>query len=242
VEAYTCPYCGFPFVCDITPLDSGRLRARSMTWRTLLGLAAILFMLTSGIYYNGGYYEYQGLTTYVVDTLAPASDAGFTIDGPPVFIMRTNLVLGLIEQRAPDVYWRIQDNITSIEYLGPAYLETEEGRRISLEGIGALAETATGRVRVLYSTAFPSGPAELYDRDVFSYAGVLVHELRHIELHAMDRAPGGWEEEVLCEQAAYAALKQMSAPGGVLVRYETYLDNPRHKRYQHWYDWYKLWE
>jgi hypothetical protein len=242
VSSGVCPACGFPFVCDTADYDTPALRLRSGTWRVLLGLAAIIFLLTSGVFLYTGYDEYHGLTTAVIANLTPVTDSGITIDGPGNFVTRTQLTLSLLKLRAPDFYWRIQDNVTSIEYLAPSYLETEEGRRISLEGIGALAEPATGHVRVLYSTAFPSGPSELWDRDVFSYAGVLVHEMRHIELHAMGRAPGGWQEEVLCERAGYAALKLAQAPPGVLLQYEIYLENPRAKRYQPWYDWYKQWE
>jgi hypothetical protein len=201
-----------------------------------------MFLLTSGVFLNTGYDEYNGFTTGVVANLMPARDSGVELIGPANFIARTELTLGLLKLRAPDFYWRICDSVTSIEYLAPSYMETPEGQRISLEGIGALAEPATGRVLVLYSTAFPSGPAQLYDRDAFSYAGVLVHELRHIELHAMGIDPGGWQEEVLCEQAGYAALKLAQAPDGVLLRYEIYLENPQAKRYQGWYDWYKQWE
>lgn len=242
ISGGVCPECGFPFVCDTAEYAGAALRLRGGVWRVLLGLAAIIFLLTSGVFLYTGYDEYYGLTTAVISNLTPAVDSDIAVDGPGNFVARTELVLGLLKQRAPDFYWRVQDSVTSIEYLAPSFLETEEGRKISLEGIGALAEPATGRVRVLYSTAFPSGPAELWDRDVFSYAGVLVHELRHIELHAMGIAPGGWQEEVLCERAGYTALKLAQAPAGVLLHYEIYLDNPQAKRYQQWYDWYEQWE
>ncbi|MBN2083336.1 hypothetical protein JW859_14155 [bacterium] len=242
VAGGTCPACGFPFICDVGEIETPAQIRRGQIWRVLLGLAAIIFLLTSGVFMQTGYDEYQGLTTAAVASTPPATDSGIPIDGPPLFVSRTELALGLLKLRAPDFYWRMQDSVTSIEYLGPAWLEGPEGRRISLENIGALAEPATGRVRVLYTTVFPSGMADLWDRDAFSYAGVLVHELRHIELHAMGRAPGGWEEEVLCEQAAYAALQQAQAPPAVLLRYEIYLDDPQARRYQHWYDWYQQWE
>jgi len=238
----TCPACGFPFICDIGEIATPALIRRGQIWRVLLGLAAIIFLLTSGVFMHTGYDEYQGLTTGVVASIPPATDSGIPIEGPEVFVARTELALGLLKLRAPDFYWRMQDSVTSIEYLGPGWLEGPEGRRISLENIGALAEPATGRVRVLYTTAFPSGMADLWDRDAFSYAGVLVHELRHIELHAMGQNPGGWQEEVLCEQAAYAAMQQALAPPVIQLKYEIYLDNPQAQRYQNWYDWYKQWE
>lgn len=233
-----CQQCGFPFACDIAPLGTPALRLRGGVFRTLLGAAAIIFLLTSGVFLHTGYYEFHGLTTAVVAGLQPAEDSGIPIKGPPLFVQRTELTLGLLKLRAPDFYWRLQDSVSSIEYLAPTYLESDDGRRISLEGIGAVARSDTGEVLVLYSTAFPSGPSELYDRDVFSYAGILVHELRHIELHQMGLAPEGWQEEVLCERAAYAAVTQAQAPPAVLLRYEIYLENPRAKRYQKWYDWY----
>jgi len=242
VSDIVCPHCGFPFSCDLTPVDSRALRRRTAGWRYILGITAVLFWLVSAVFTQSGYLTYQGFTTEVVTRLNPDHNSGIELEGPAQFIRRTELTLGLLKQRAPDFYWRMRDSVTTIEYLAPHYLETEEGRRISLEGIGALAEPATGRVLVVAQTVFPSGPADLYDRDVFSYAGVLVHELRHIELHAMGLAPGGWQEEVLCEQAAYNAVRQASAPGAILAHYEMYLANPQHARYQNWYRWYEQWE
>lgn len=242
VSAGSCPDCGFPFVCDTEATGTGGSRLRNEVWRILLGLAAIMFLLTSGVFFDMGTAEFQGRTLELVNTLAPDTASGVAIAGPQNFIWRTQLTLGLLKLRAPDFYWRIQDSVTGIEYLAPSVLTSPDGRTIRLEGIGAMAQPATGQVSVLYSTVFPDGPAEIYDRDLFSYAGVLVHELRHIELYAAGQNPGGWEEEVLCEQAAQAALRQMNAPGGVMTRYDLYLANPRASRYQHWYDWYKQWD
>jgi hypothetical protein len=241
VDAPVCPHCGFPFSCDLTPISGLAYSARLALWRSLLGLGAIVFLLTSGLFYHTGYEEFYGYTGSVVATLEPALDSGIALSGPQIFIERSELALGLLRKRAPDAYWRMQDQVTTIEYLSAAYLETPAGRKITLEGIGALAEPATGRIRVIAATAFPSGVAELYDRDVYIYAGVLIHELRHIELHNMDLAPGGWQEEVLCETAAYNVLKQMEAPQAVLLRYEIYLENPLHRRYRKWYEWYEQW-
>lgn len=237
MAAGVCEQCGFPFYCETEEYKAPVLRGGVL--RILLGTAGIIFLLTSGVFLHTGYYEFHGLTTTVVAGLAPATDSGIPILGPQAFVRRTELTLGLLKLRAPDFYWRMQDSVKSIEYLAPTYLETEDGRKLTLEGIGALAKPATREVLVLYTTAFPSGPADTWDRDVFSYAGVLVHELRHIELHAMKLNPGGWQEEVLCERAAYAAVKQAQAPPAVLLRYEIYLDNPQAKRYQSWYDWYQ---
>ena len=238
-----CGNCGFPFVCDLDQPDQpGPVRLRNEVWRILLGLAAILFLLGSGAFYDLGIDEFNGRTFVLVQSVPPDTDSGIKLNGPQNFIWRSELVLGLLEQRAPDFYWRIQDSVTEIEYLAPNYLEGPEGRKITLEGIGALAHPASGKVSVLYSTAFPSGPGETYDRDLYIYAGVLVHELRHIELYASGLGPGGMAEEVLCEQAAYAAMLQLNAPPGLLTRYEVFLRDPEHERYQDWYDWYDQWD
>jgi hypothetical protein len=174
----------------------------------------------------------------VISSLKPATDSGIPVTGPEAFIQRTQLALGLLQQRAPDFYLRMRAAVTSIDYLDQYYLEAED-HNISLEGIGAVSTPATGQVQVLLNTAFPSGIDEYWDYDVFSYAGVLVHELRHIELHAMGTSTGGWQEEAECERAAYDAVKQMDAPGAILARYELYLAEPTSRRYQKWYDWYR---
>lgn len=238
----TCPDCGFPFVCDTEPVSLANRGMRGEIWRILLGIAAILFLLSSGAFVELGGDEFYGRTLELAGSLQPDTTSGVEISGPGNFVWRTQLALALLKLRAPDYYWRIQDSVTGIEYLGPTYMEGPAGRRINLEGIGAMAHPATGHVSVLYTTAFPGGPAEIYDRDLFTYAGVLVHELRHIELHKAGMNPGGWQEEVLCEQAAYAAVQQLQAPRAVLLRYETYLRNPLDRRYQRWYDWYNQWE
>jgi hypothetical protein len=241
-DSAVCPLCGFPYSCDLTPIPVARLRTRSSTWRTLLGLAAIFLLISTGVFNYSSNDTYMGYTSEVVSRLAPDVDSGIPLHGPDIFVERTELTLALLKLRAPDFYWRMQDSVRGIAYLAPSYLESEAGKRISLEGIGALSEPATGQVQVLSVTAFPSGVAEFYDHDVFSYAGTLIHELRHIELHASQQAPGGWQEEWLCEKAAYDAERQMGAPKGVLLRYELYLDEPQAKRYQGWYKWYQQWQ
>jgi hypothetical protein len=241
VGDYTCANCGFPMVCDLTPVDSPRLRARGISWRLLLGLAGILFWLVHAVFLHSGSAAYHGQTAMVAAQLTPDADSGIPITGPDSFVLRTELALGLLKQRAPDYYFRLVDNIESIEFLAPSFLKSAEGKTISLEGIGAMAEVNTGNVMVLYNTAFPRGVDQLTDYCIFSYAGVLIHEMRHIELHRSAVAPGGWREEEMCEQAAYSALKKMNAPGGVLVRYDMYLHDPQAPRYQQWYDWYKQW-
>jgi hypothetical protein len=242
VDAPVCPLCGFPFTCDITPIDSPRLRLRSGAWRTILGLAAIFFLITSGLFSSTGYDTYQGYVLDVAARLSPETHSGIPVNGPSFFVDRTELALALLEQRAPDFYWRMQDSVKGIDYLAPNFMEGPAGKRISLVGIGAVSEPDTGKVQVLTVTAFPNGVDELWDRNVFSYAGVLVHELRHIELHATGQAPGGWQEEWMCERAAYAAEKQMQAPPGLLLQYEMYLADPQNRRYQRWYKWYEQWD
>jgi len=237
VGGYSCRSCGFPLVCDLTPVSKESYRARLLPWRHALGLAAMLFWLVSAIVVTPGYDTYNGYTTQVVAQLAPWTPSGITIDGPSMFTERTQLALGLLRERAPDYAYRMRDAVREIRYLAPAYLEGPQGRKVSLEGIGAVAEPADRLVMVMAVSAFPSGTDQLYDRDAFSYAGILVHELRHIELDRAGLGPGGGEEELLCEQAAYDCLRQMGAPPGLLQRYELYFRNPYAGQYQKWYKW-----
>jgi len=238
-----CQYCGLPFICDTAPLKvPGRAAAPALPlWRSILGLATLIFMLTNALSVAGSTSEYAGQTTKVIPSLSAPADNRIQIEGPQAFVARTENALSLLEKRAPDFHLRMQRSVERIGYMEKPVLYNAEGRRISMEGIGAVSHPAQRSVEVLLSTAFPSGIDEYWDFDVFSYAGVLVHELRHIELHEEGSSPGGVEEEVLCEEAAYAAMQQAGAPGGVLARYELYLSNPHAGRYQRWYDWYKQW-
>jgi hypothetical protein len=220
-------------------VDTARVQRRTTAWRTVLAIGVLVFWLSNAVFIAAGTESYQGRTSAVVAHLTPDTVSGIPVSGPGSFVKRTQLALGLLKSRAPQFYYRLTQGVTSIEFLDHALVDEHTGRRISLEGIGALSTPSTGQVQVLISTAFPSGLDELNDGDVFTYAGVLIHELRHIELHKSDSAPGGWEEEVLCEQAAYAAMKAMDAPGAILTRYEMYLRNPQAKEFQPWYEWYR---
>jgi hypothetical protein len=238
VDLPVCRACGFPFICDTAEVDTKRLARRTQSWRTVLGVAVLLFMLTNAVFVTSGSDAYQGLTSGVAANMVADELSGIPISGPDSFVSRTELALGLLKERAPDFYMRMREGVKNIDFLEESYLESQGGR-ITLEGIGAVSTPATGRVQVLFATAFPSGAQEYNDFDLFSYTGVLIHELRHIELHKMGQSMGGWEEEVECERAAYEALKHMQAPGAVLQRYTLYLSDPQHRRYQGWYDWYK---
>jgi hypothetical protein len=242
LAGYTCAECGFPLICDITPAAPTR---PAQFWRALRQyagvIAAVLWLLGSTLLTQSNE-EYNGYTSTVVSQLVPALDSGITLSGPVQVVERTELALGLLKLRAPDYYFRICQSVKEISYLSQSYLAGPAGRKIQLEGIGAVSTPELRLVQVLYVTAFPSGVGEFYDRDAFNYAGVLVHELRHIELHDMGTAPGGWREEVLCEEAAYDALKHMDAPKGVLLRYELYLRDPLARPYQRWYKWYDQWK
>jgi hypothetical protein len=221
------------------PLDRARIERRTTAWRTVLAVGVLLFWLSNAVFTAAGSDTYQGKSSAVVAHLVPDTTSGIPISGPASFTRRTQLALGLLKQRAPQFYYRLTQGVTAIDFLDHALFDEHTGKQISLEGIGALSTPDTGRVQVLVSTAFPSGLDELNDGDVYTYAGILVHELRHIELHKASSAPGGWEEEVLCEQAAYAAEVAMDAPGSILTRYQMYLHNPHAKQFQPWYDWYK---
>lgn len=241
-SAYTCAHCGFPLVCDVTPAIAQRPAQRWRRIRQYLGVVAAVFWLLGSVLLTPGNEVYSGMTTEVASQVIPAVDSGIEVAGPQQFVERTQMALGLLAQRAPDAYFRMKDGVRRIAYMNTTYLEGPEGRKITLEGIGAVSTPDLRLVQVLYVTAFPSGVEQLYDRDLFLYAGVLVHELRHIELHQMGTAPGGWEEEVLCEQAAYDVLTYMGAPQGVLLHYEVYFRDPLARTYQRWYRWYDLWE
>lgn len=240
VDGLVCVHCGFPFICDITPVPRHR-PAEMPLWRRVIGAALMLYMLLSGVSTIGSNSAYLGHSTKLASSISVPADLRIPISGPEGFVLRTGLALGLLSERAPEFYLRLQQNVSRIAYHDQPVLAGPGGKPISLEGIGALSEPGTGRVLVLMGTAFPSGKGEFWDSDLYSYAGVLVHELRHIELHRAGTAPGGVEEEVLCEQAAYSALKQAGAPPGVMARYEMYFANPRDRSYQRWYDWYKQW-
>jgi len=239
LDPLTCDVCGFPFICDVTPVDRVQQARRTASWRTILGIAALVFALSNAVFVAAGSEQYAGTTTNVISALAYDASSGIPINGPDIFVGRTQLTLDLLKERAPDYYFRLRQGVASIDLITEEMVNPDNGKHVSLEGIGALSNPDTGRVQVMYGTAFPSGVDELTDGDVFTYAGVLVHELRHIELHHAGEAPGGWQEEVLCEQAAYGAEQAMQAPGSILARYEMYLRDPTAERYQGWYDWYK---
>jgi hypothetical protein len=242
LAGYTCSECGFPFICDISPTARPRPAQRWRELRQYLGVAAAVLWLLASTLLTQSNDEFNGLTTKVISQVAPALDSGITITGPQQVVERTQLALGLLKQRAPDYYFRLRQSVKEISYMNKSYLEGPQGRKVQLEGIGSVSTPEQRLVQVLYVTAFPGGTDELTDRDTFIYAGILVHELRHIELHYMGAAPGGWREEVLCEEAAYDALKHMDAPGGVLLRYEMYFRDPLAKPYQRWYKWYDQWK
>ncbi len=242
LSGFSCAHCGFPLVCDITPQPAVHPARRWRSLRQYLGVIAALLWLLGSTLLTPGNEAYGGLTTEVASQITPAFTSGIEISGPQQFLERTQLVLGLLQQRAPDAYYRMRESVVRIAYMNKSYLDGPAGRKVNLEGIGAVATPEQQLVQVLYVTAFPSGVEHLYDRDLFLYAGVLVHELRHIELHQMGTAPGGWQEEVLCEQAAYDVLKHMGAPQGVLLNYELYFRDPLARTYQRWYKWYDQWE
>jgi hypothetical protein len=241
VAAGACPHCGFPFSCDITAADPRPQQRRMATWRVVLGVMALVFLLTGGLFYKDGQTAYYGNTLDSLARLQPDTASGIPLHGPEGYLQRTELALGLLKARAPDFYWRLQQNVQRIDYLSPEELNSPAGRSVRMEGIGAISTPAERLVQVMPFTVFPDGEG-VSDRAVYNYAAVLVHELRHIELHWSRQATGGWQEEVLCEQAALGFLEQAGAPPGLIADKEAYLADPQAKRYQGWYDWYKQFE
>jgi hypothetical protein len=233
-----CPHCGFPFSCDITAPDVRPQQRRMAVWRVVLGTMALLFLLSGGLFYHSGEDAYYGQTLDTLAHLQPDTANAVPLSGPPEFVTRTQYALGLLKWRAPDFYRRFEASVTRVDYLSPQQLNSPLGRAVRMEGIGAVSTPAARRVQVMPLTVFPDGDG-LTDRAVFNYAAVLVHELRHIELHWSQQAPGGWQEEVLCEQAALAFEQEAGAPPGLIADKQMYLADPTNKRYQGWYDWYK---
>jgi hypothetical protein len=243
VAASACMNCGMPFICVLELEGAGaRRQAGREGWRSVMAVVTLIFVLTNAFLVSGSNAEYEGNTSKLLTSLNPvallAESQVVELKGPESFRARTELALALLRSRAPDYYSRIQSQVLSIEYMQGRVMKLDDGVNLNLERMGAVSFPAQRRIYVLMDTAFPSGVDEIWDRDVFTYAGTLVHELRHIELHHSGQAPGGWQEEVLCEEAAYDALKAAQAPGGVMQRYEQYFADPLARRYRHWYDWY----
>src|SRR5512146_3002393 len=75
-----CENCGFPFICDTTPLKRpAEAQRRRVSWRTLLGLGTLVFFLTNALTLSGSNSEYNGETTKVIGTLRQPADNAILI-------------------------------------------------------------------------------------------------------------------------------------------------------------------
>src|SRR5690606_28314787 len=106
------------------------------------------FTLTSGAFFNTSIESYHGLNTTLINRISPERDSGIPISGPPDFVHRTEMALALLESRADDFYFRMQQYVTEIEYFDGNSLEYGD-RSVPLDGIGAVSTPSTGHVLVL---------------------------------------------------------------------------------------------
>jgi len=239
VRDLMCPRCGFAFAWDFErlqepppPLSLGPLLVR---FGAVIGVFAFILYFTLQTFTLG-----EGYTTEVIKRLIEAGvpSAPLPVTGEGDFPQRVQLALALLQTRAPGYYRRLTVQVTSIEFVPQGSLQFE-GRIIRLTGIAAFIDVDTGAVAVRIPGAYLSGPGELYDRDVFYLAGVLVHEARHRELARVGLNIGGPREEYECERTAYDALVKMGAPRSLLQVLEQFLANPKHPRYRAWERYYE---
>jgi hypothetical protein len=225
------------------PKEEGKkLRERRVRkLRPLLFFLLAAFLLADLLYYFVQTYanDYFGFTNKAVRTLSPMADASpIVLRGPDDFRLRTRLALAMLSKRAPSYWARVKGIVADVDELPERKTVTLDGQRLNIEVVGALSQWPERDVYVRRSTAFNDGRA-LYDRDVFIYASTLVHEAHHLELARDRMAPGGVEEEVLCEKEALRSLQMMGAPQELIDEKLEYLANPTAARYRKWYDWYK---
>jgi len=233
-----CENCGFPFVCELeAKIEPPIMRAGSLVSRILVFIALLAFII---YFSNYNYILGEGYTKEVIGKLEQAGLATLQmrVTGPEDFVRRVQLALTLLKSRGGDYFERVNKNITSIEFAPEEKLEIV-GRRIYLTGISAYIDPASGETRVRISGAYLSGLGELYDRDIFYLAGVLVHEMRHRELFESGLNVGGLAEEYEAESTAYDALVRMGAPRSLTYSIWQFLINPHHPRYKGWERYYR---
>jgi hypothetical protein len=233
VRDMMCPRCGFPFyweLADAPPV----IHEHPLSIFTRVGLVAA--MLAFIMYFTvGSVTQQEGYTTVAIKQLVAAGlpVVPIPVTGDKDFQMRTQLALALLKQRAPSYYSRFLNEVKGIDYV-PKGIPTKSWRAVA-----AFTDDVTKRVYVRIPAVYSSGFGELFDRDVFYYASVLVHEMRHLELARVGLSVGGLAEEYECEETAYAALKRMDAPKPLLIELQRFLDNPGDQRYKQWLQFYK---
>ncbi len=239
--AGVCPECGFPFYGDI---EIQKETVISQSANFISRILVVTGLIATLIYFtNYTYTSTEGFTKEVISKLNADEliIPPMKVEGPAGFRYRVQLALTLLAQRAPEFYERISENITSINYV-PEERINIEGRRIYLTGVSAYIDPASGATRVRASGAFFSGLNELYDRDIFYLAGVLVHEMRHRELYKSGLNVGGLAEEFEAESTAYDALVRLGAPRSLTYSLWQFLVNPNQPRYKSWERYYRQYE
>lgn len=233
IKEGVCPTCGFPFLCDLEPTEVSPLKQVSSFFSRLILVTAVLSML---IYFtNFSYSSSEGYSTETISKLEKGGliELSIPTNGPSDFAYRVQLALTLLKRRAPDFYGRVLANISSISFVPEERIELD-GRRIYLTGVSAYIEPSNGETRIRVTGAYLSGLNELYDRDIFYLAGVLVHEMRHRELYKSGLNVGGAAEEFECEATAYDMLARVGAPRSLTYSLYQFLINPNHPRYKAW--------
>ncbi len=233
VRNLICSRCGFPFYWELS--DAPHLppvQRVPLFSRFALVTALVAFI----IYFTVGTVTLQeGYTTVAIEQVIATglTTLPLPVSGDENFQKRTQLAISLLHQRAPSFYGRLVDEVKAIYYV-PKGMPGKSWRSIA-----AFTDPQTGYVFIRIPAVYSSGFGELYDRDVFYYASVLVHEMRHLELARVGLNIGGLAEEVECEQTVYDALKRMDAPKPMLFELEHFLNNPNHPRYKQWLQFYK---
>jgi len=233
IQHNLCTRCGFSLAWDPYPPPGEKpFPLPHMLVRVAAFLGALAFVLYFTLY------TFSTFEGYSRETIAQLEQTGLVaapmpVNGPPDVVKRVKLALTLLHNRAPHYYDRVAAQVISISFAPEGRL-VSEGRTLRLTGVAAYTDTTSGRVSLRIPAAYLTGPGELYDRDIFYLAGVLVHEMRHRELAQAGLNVGGAAEEYECESTAYQMLKGIGAPRALLRSLEQFLQNPHHPRYRAW--------
>lgn len=241
IQHSICTRCGFSMVWDPYPPPGEKPYPLP---HMLVRVAAFLGALAFVLYFT--LYTFTTFEGYSRETIAQLEKTGLMaapmpVEGPADVVKRVELALTLLHSRAPQYYGRVAAQVASISF-APEGRVAFDGKVLRLTGVAAYMEPATGHVSLRLEAAYLSGPGELYDRDIFYLAGVLVHEMRHRELARAGLSVGGAAEEYECESTAYQMLKGVGAPRALLQSLEQFLQNPHHPRYRTWERFYGQFE